>query len=221
MKRPKVANPLALVVLAWLTTGPMHPYELARRLTESGKDRSVRFNRGTLYTVVRQLTKAGLIEPREVVRDTQRPERTVYGITEDGRAELRAWLHETVAVPQQEHPLFGVALSLLGAIRPDEAVALLRRRSLALADAIRETRTVITDAGGQGLHWVFLAEEEYRARVLEAERDYVDHLITALADPEYVEGWRAAFPTEESAPTGSDGSDGSDGSAGSDGSERQ
>jgi hypothetical membrane protein len=86
-------------ILAWLTTGPMHAYELARRLTDSGKDRSVRFNRGTLYTVVRQPLKAGLIEPWEVVRDTHRPERTVYGLTESGRTELREWLHESVAVP--------------------------------------------------------------------------------------------------------------------------
>lgn len=198
MKHRKVSNPLALVALAWLTTGPMHPYELARRLTDSGKDRSVRFNRGTLYTVVRQLAKAGLIEPREVVRDTQRPERTVYGLTEDGRTELREWLHESVAVPQTEYPLFGVALSLVSAIPPEVAVDLLRRRSDALNDEITETRAAIDDAGQQGLHWVFLAEEEYRARVLLTEREYVDQLATALADPEYVAGWRAAFSGDDS-----------------------
>jgi hypothetical protein len=45
---------------------------------------------------------------------------------------------------------------------------------------------------------VFLAEEEYRARVLEAEREYVDQLRTALADSEYLAGWRAAFVGAES-----------------------
>ena len=58
-KRRKVANPLALAVLAWLMTGPMHPYELGRRLQETGMDRSVKFNRGSLYMVVEQLRKAG------------------------------------------------------------------------------------------------------------------------------------------------------------------
>jgi uncharacterized protein (DUF2336 family) len=57
---------------------------------------------------------------------------------------------------------------------------------------------VIEDAREQGLHWVFLAEEEYRARVLEAEREYVDQLRTALADSEYLAGWRAAFVGAES-----------------------
>jgi DNA-binding PadR family transcriptional regulator len=205
MKHRTVSNPLALVVLAWLTTGPMHPYELARRLGGSGKDRSVKFNRGTLYTVVRQLVKAGFIEPREVVRDTQRPERTVYGLTEAGRTELREWLHESVAVPQAEYPFFGVALSLLGAIPPEEAVDLLARRSAALTNEIAATRALVEDAQKQGLHWVFLAEEEYRARILKTEQEYVDQLRPALADPEYAAAWRKAVGGTESntAQTGS------------------
>ena len=38
-KRRKVSNPLALAVLAWLLMGPMHPYELGRRLQETGQDK--------------------------------------------------------------------------------------------------------------------------------------------------------------------------------------
>lgn len=197
MKRRAVSNPLALVVLAWLTTGPMHPYELARRLTDSGKDRSVRFNRGTLYTVVRQLVKAGLIAPREVVRDTQRPERTVYALTAEGREELRDWLHESVAVPQTEYPLFGVALSLVGAIPPEDAVRLLKMRSASLGEEITSTRATAQEARSHGVHWVFLAEDEYRARVLQAERDYVDELSVAMAGSEYAADWRAAASGED------------------------
>src|SRR4029453_4531019 len=111
--RRKVANPLALAVLAYLLAEPMHPYELGRRLTQHGKDRNIRYNRGSLYMVVEQLRKAGFINEHETVRDTQRPERTLSALTDAGREELFDWMRELVASPQHEYPQFGVALSLL------------------------------------------------------------------------------------------------------------
>ncbi|MDX6428839.1 MAG: hypothetical protein QOE54_1205, partial [Streptosporangiaceae bacterium] len=96
-KRRKVANPLALAVLAFLLMEPMHPYELGRRLQETDKDRSFKYNRGSLYMVVKQLRKAGFIIEQETVRDTQRPERTVYALTGEGRQELHDWLCDLVA----------------------------------------------------------------------------------------------------------------------------
>ena len=41
-QRRKVANPLALAVLAYLLAEPMHPYELGRRLKQHGKDRNIK-----------------------------------------------------------------------------------------------------------------------------------------------------------------------------------
>ena len=42
VSKRKVSNPLALAVMAWLLTAPMHPYELGRRLRETGKDRNIK-----------------------------------------------------------------------------------------------------------------------------------------------------------------------------------
>src|ERR1700682_6297200 len=93
----KVANPLALAVLAFLMMGPMHPYQLGRRLKDARKDRDIKYNRGSLYMVVAQLHKAGFIVEQQTVRDTQRPERTVYALTDAGRTELHDWMRELVA----------------------------------------------------------------------------------------------------------------------------
>jgi len=41
--------------------------------------------------VVRQLANAGFVAEHETSREGQRPERTVYAITDTGRAELRDW----------------------------------------------------------------------------------------------------------------------------------
>ena len=191
--RRKVSNPLALAVLAELLLGPLHPYEIGRRLKEHGKDRNIKYNRGSLYMVVEQLRKAGFVASEETVRDTPRPERTVYALTDAGRAEFYAWMGELVAEPVHEYPQFGVALSLLGAIAPADAAGLLRKRLDALAAEAEAIRAAVEGATGGGVHWVFLVEEEYRRALVEAEHRFVEGLVAALEEPEYVAAWKAFF----------------------------
>ena len=195
-QRRKVANPLALAVLAELLMGPMHPYEIGRRLTEHGKDRNIKYNRSSLYMVVDQLTRAGFLTEQETVRDTQRPERTVYALTDEGRHELYDWMRELVAQPQHEYPHFGVALSLLSVLSPTEAVELLGRRSAALTAEIDEVRATVKTAADGGVAWVFLVEEEYRLAVLDAECRFVTGLIESLKQPDYVRAWQQIFGGE-------------------------
>jgi DNA-binding PadR family transcriptional regulator len=191
-QRRKVSNPLALAVLAYLLPEPMHPYELGRRLKEHGKDRSFKYNRGSLYMVVEQLRKAGFITEQQTVRDTQRPERTIYELTSDGREELYSWLRELIAQPREEYPAFGAALSLLAVLAPADAVGLLRQRREALAAQAEKTRAVRNEAEGNGVPWVFLVEERYRLVLTDAELGFVDELIASLQDPAYERAWREA-----------------------------
>ncbi|MFG2071229.1 PadR family transcriptional regulator [Nonomuraea maritima] len=190
VKRRKVSNPLALAVLVYLMAEPMHTYELGRRLQEHGKDRSIKYNRGSLYMVVEQLCKAGFVAERETVRDTQRPERTIYRITEAGRDELYDWMRALVAVPYEEYPHFGVALSLLAVLSPAEATELLGRRLATLGEQAEETRGVLRQAVEDDVPWVFLAEERYRLSLVEAEIRFVTDLIESLKDPAYERTWQ-------------------------------
>ena len=192
-QRRKVANPLALAVLAELLMGPLHPYEIGRRLKEHGKDRNIKYNRGSLYMVVEQLKRAGFIAEQETVRDTQRPERTVYALTDDGRSELYDWLRELVSQPRHEYPEFGVALSLLSVLSPADAVELLTRRLAALAEEIDEIRATVQTAADAGVPWVFLVEEDYRLALVEAESRFVTGLIESLKRPDYIRAWQEIF----------------------------
>src|SRR5437763_3152608 len=101
-KRRKVANLLALAVLGTVVQRPMHPYEMASMLRERGKDKDLPIKWGSFYTVVRNLEKHGLIEATETARLGARPERTVYAITDDGRAELIDWVRELISTPERE-----------------------------------------------------------------------------------------------------------------------
>lgn len=187
----KVGNLLGLAVLGYLVRGPMHPYELSRLMREHGDDRSIKFTHGSLYMVFGQLAKAGFIVEQETSREGQRPERTVYGLTDEGRAELKDWMRELVAEPRHEYPHFVAALSMIGALHPDEVASLLHDRLRALGRQLDDARTVVE---GADAHPLFLVEEEYRIALLDAEIAFVRGFLARIED------WRplwAGFHEEE------------------------
>lgn len=186
-KRRKVNNLLGLAVLSYLSRAPMHPYEMSRALRDHDDVRSIKFTHGSLYMVVQQLAKAGFIVEQETVREGQRPERTVYAITDAGRQELRDWLRELVEEPQHEYPHFVAALSLIAALPPGEVVHLLRNRLDRLTEQRAEIRELIDSALANGVHPLFLVEEEYRLALLEAESGFVERFIEQIEHP--VTGW--------------------------------
>lgn len=182
-KRRKVGNLLGLAVLCYLTQGPMHPYEMGRTLQHNRDDRSIKFTIGSLYMVFKQLEKAGFIAAAGTSREGQLPERTSYALTDSGRAEQRDWLRELVAEPQYEYPHFVAALSLIGALAPDQAVELLNRRRRRLTSDRAELRGAIDSATAGGLHPLFQVEEEYRLALLDADAAFTEGLIDRITDP--------------------------------------
>lgn len=189
--RRKVGNLLGLAVLSYLSQRPMHPYELSRTLRDHGDDRSIKFNHGSLYMVVGQLEKAGFVAATETGRDGARPERTVYALTDAGRAELRDWLRDLVGEPDHEYPSFVAALSLIGALPPREVLDLLGKRLARLAAARAETRALVDKTLAEGVPALFLVEEEYRLALLDAEVAFVERFKSQITDPD--NGWYAMW----------------------------
>ena len=146
-KRRKVGNLLALAVLTSLAERPMHPYEMAAEMRERGKDQSIKINWGSLYTVVQNLEKHGLIAAAGTSRQGRHPERTIYEITPEGRDELNDWLEELLAVPEREYTRFEAALSLMGILAPERVVHLLHQRARILEAHRRRRRGGPRQAG--------------------------------------------------------------------------
>jgi len=186
-KTRKVSNLLALAVLSYLSARPMHPYELGRTLRDNGDERSIKFNHGSLYMVIQQLAKAGYVTALETTREGQRPERTVYALTDADRDEFRNWMRQLIAEPQHEYPSFVAALSLIAALPPSEVLKLLRQRLGRLADRRAEIRALISDVLASGVPELFLVEEDYRLTLLEAEASFAERFIGRITHPET--GW--------------------------------
>ncbi|WP_239159355.1 PadR family transcriptional regulator [Winogradskya humida] len=192
MKRRRVANMLALAVLSALVERPMHPYEMATILRERGKDDDMEIKWGSLYTVVRNLAKHGLIEPAEVGRDGRRPERTVYRITTIGHDELVDWVRELIAMPGPEHPRFRAGLSVLSVLHPGNATALLRERLARLDDGVIAARAALEQYGRE-VPRLFLVESEYDLAIRVAEAAWVRSLLAEIDLGTYpgLDAWRA------------------------------
>ncbi|MCX5046933.1 MULTISPECIES: PadR family transcriptional regulator [unclassified Streptomyces] len=201
MKRRKLSNPLALAVLVTLWQKPMHPYEIAQTLRRQGKDTSTKINYGSLYTVVQSLEKHGFVEVTDVERQGNRPERTVYGLTEAGREEMTEWLSDLVAVPAKEYPIFETALSLVGALPPDEVVRLLEERLNSLEVQAASARGALAKLY-ETLPRLFLIETEYQLHMIEAQAEWVRGFLEEIRKGSLpgVEGWRRFHETGELPP---------------------
>ncbi|HTN78467.1 MAG TPA: PadR family transcriptional regulator [Acidimicrobiales bacterium] len=192
------ANPLALAVLSCLYERPMHPYEVSQTLRFRAKDQSIRLNFGSLYSVVESLEKRGFIVPTETVREGKRPERTIYAITDTGKRELYDWLAELVSTPVKEYLSFEAALSLLPGLPPEEVARLLSDRCLALEVRLNQSRAARASGEGMNLPRLFMLEDEYRERLMEAELEFCRGLLKEIDDRslEGIEQWTGFHQTE-------------------------
>jgi DNA-binding PadR family transcriptional regulator len=192
-------NPLALAVLSCLYERPMHPYEVAQTLRHRAKHESIRLNYGSLYNVVEGLEKRGFIRVTETVREGRRPERTVYEITETGSREFVDWLSALITTPVKEYLQFEAALSLLPALPPGEAAALLHERIKELEHRLNFSKLTMDNMRKAGLPRLFGVENEYTEALMQAELDYVRTLIKEIEDGtlDGIEMWRHWFEGEK------------------------
>ncbi|RBQ22188.1 PadR family transcriptional regulator [Spongiactinospora rosea] len=195
-RQRKVNNMLGLAVLSALVERPMHPYEMAVVLRERGKDEDMPIKWGTLYTVVRNLEKYGFITVSESVRDGSHPERTIYQITEEGRAEFADWVRDLLAEPEREQPKFMAALSVWQILGPEEATRLLHQRLTLLDTEIADRRAALAGYAGD-VPRVFLVESEYGLAMREAEAAWIRSLLDELTTGSFphLAAWREWYET--------------------------
>jgi DNA-binding PadR family transcriptional regulator len=192
-----VRNPLALAVLGLLLERPMHPYEMGVVLRERRKDMSVRVNRGVLYDVVAALEREGWIAAQATVREGNRPPRTVYELTETGRAAFVERVDEQIRTPRREFPLFLTAVAYLGALGPDTAKAALRERAERLEALVAEDRRALDEALASGrVPRLYVIEAEYALHMARGELAWVNALVEQIDTGELAWPDAGALTTE-------------------------
>lgn len=197
---------LELAILGFLTEGPLHGYELKKRLGESlGSLWGVSF--GSLYPALRRLERSGAIEGvdpaeatdvtgavqplpstgsldgdlatarlRRAPRPGRRP-RKAYRITASGREQFAALLLDGSGADDER--AFALKLSFARHLDPYSRLELLERRRAHLLERVARSRR----ARGSGLDRYARSLAEHRHQSTERDLAWVEELIAAEREP--------------------------------------
>lgn len=177
-------TPLGISVLALLVEEPMHPYEMYQLLRKRRNDRIVKVRPGSLYHTVERLARQGLVEATGTEREGNRPERTTYEVTPEGRRLLEQRVAELIESVVYEFPIFPVALSEMHSLTRREATIRLNRRADELDALIEDTDAAVTVAQSNGVLEAYWISADYLRTMFAAERDWIRTTINRLESKE-------------------------------------
>jgi DNA-binding PadR family transcriptional regulator len=166
-------SPLALSILDLLSERPMHPYELAATMRDRHHDEFIRLNFGSLYHTVDSLERSGWIVPTEKEKEGNRPERTIYRLTDSGRTIFLQVVSDIVAQPRREYPYFAAGLMFMHHLDAATAAQLLVQRAQALQAVITKLSHILDELLTGGHTRLTLVELEHKIAMIGAERDWV------------------------------------------------
>lgn len=144
---PKRPDVLDYTVLGVLAEGPLHGYELRRRLTTIlGPFRALSF--GSMYPCLHRLTERGHIAPvneldrADIAAVTSKRARVVYGVTAEGKEAFAEWV-ASVGPEAWEDEAFAARMAFFA--RTDAAVRLriLEGRRSRLEERLRTLEAAI------------------------------------------------------------------------------
>ena len=86
---------IQIYILSKLTEEENYPYKLKKELSEPIPfDKMGNLTESKLYYHFDSLTKQGLVEPREIIKEENRPDKQVFAITDKGREQLPNKIYE-------------------------------------------------------------------------------------------------------------------------------
>ena len=166
-------SPLAMAILALLAEEPMHPYRMQQLIKERGKDQIINVRqRASIYQTIERLLRDGQISVKETLRETGKPDRTVYEITKEGREILIEWIREVLSTPIQEFPNFPVAISYISILSPQDALEKLEQRIDVLEKTVQQIDNNLQTYKSI-IPRLFMLESEYQKTGLATELEWV------------------------------------------------
>ncbi len=180
MPRAKNTSLMSLAIMSLLDERPMHPYEIASLMKERGITYSIKLDVGNLYAAMNSLLSEGLIAVKEIRREGNLPERTVYELTRNGVESCRALLRDILREPKKEYPRFIAGLSFIVHLEPGEVAELLAARISELRLRMGREQAETDAARSGGVDEIYLLEAQYSLRLLEAELAWTQELRESI-----------------------------------------
>jgi DNA-binding PadR family transcriptional regulator len=122
-----------LLILGVLKKRALHGYEVRHQLELWNAEQWANVAYGSIYFALKKMAEEGLVEEVGTDQVGNRPARTVYAITEDGRLEFERLLRDYWWEYKPAIDPFQVALTFMNQLPREEVLAALRQR----ADGLR------------------------------------------------------------------------------------
>jgi DNA-binding PadR family transcriptional regulator len=158
---------LDMAILGLLREGPMHGYELKRRLTDFG---FWRISFGSVYPALRRLEKAEYIESRPTPG-----RRKEYLITADGKEHFQQILEDETSEVENS-TAFRVRLAFFKYMEPDARIGFLERRKAVLRERAAQASASIKRTADR-IDRYTQSLMEHGVRAAEADIAWLDELI--------------------------------------------
>jgi DNA-binding PadR family transcriptional regulator len=131
------------------------------------------------YRAIDRLARDELIEPAETTREGNRPERTVYRITDEGRQEFYSRIGQLISAPALDSPSFAVALSFAGYF-PDTAILHALTARVPQLEGEIAGLSAVSQLAEAHVQRVALLEQEYLHAIRAAELTWTKSVIEDL-----------------------------------------
>lgn len=174
-------NPLALAALSLLVEQPMHPYEMQQMLIKRNEDRLVKLSFGSLYRAVSRLAERDYIRATGTDREGNRPERTTYEITDEGKRVFAERVAEILSRSVNEYPEFPVGLGHADILPVATVIRMLRKRVVLLRADITVLDGSIEAMNDVKLPPKFWLDKRYLRDMVSAEIATLTSLIDDLS----------------------------------------
>ena len=174
---------------------PMHGYEIKKKLEEWAIGEYAQFSYGSIYYNLERMEKEGLVESK-VVKNSRRPERKLYSLTDRGEEELIRLLRKNYFEVERIYYPFDVGVSLMPLLPWEEVLEALKVRIRIAKEHIEGLRREKAEFQGKipffALaifdHYIYHFEAEKKwleelKREVEKRKDYFEDLQTGR------EGW--------------------------------
>lgn len=125
-----------LVILGLLRERPLYGYEIKQIIEEHMSDwTSIAF--GSIYFALDKLTQEQFVEKVGVEREGKRPSRSVYQITDAGRAEFLRLLRTVWSELERQYFSIDIGLAFMDALSSEEIKDYLRQRVAQLEEILK------------------------------------------------------------------------------------
>lgn len=188
------------VLGALAARGPMHGHQVRLIAEERRQELWTLVRHGSIYSALHRLAAEGAVQVVRTERAGNMPARTIYAITEAGRAELTRYRHQVLRHADLAPDPIDLALNHTDGMDPHELLEIVESRRTELIGQLADRLRIRADCLSQ-LSPIARITIEHTLTRLRAEISWHGRLLTELRRihgvdaPPGAEG--AAGPTEE------------------------